>query len=331
MKRFIIILLTCAMLVGCLASCNFGNTQPNAQPEPEPPATNDPIDYTKADDTPNMTISYDMSLVAELYLSLDGAEESEKIYLDQLDGQLTVGEVVFDRVSYGENVEVKFEGAYTCSDPQISVEYNGTVSGTEDEKAILTIMARITQQKNCYLLESSTDNEIAEYIAAYYFDGVCYLVLFNENGIAFRVYFMEVEYAELPLTDGMSLKATDIASYLGIFEYSVNLNVVDGQIYNYGHLYKIKYYNNIKINVEWCRENLHFWGIAQNEGLDLLDKINEEKGCYVIYSDESESYYEELAIFIIDGTYYFIDVTEAYRYGVCIMVMCRGVPLDEGK
>ncbi len=33
MKRFILILLICAMLVGCLVSCNIVDTQPNAQPE----------------------------------------------------------------------------------------------------------------------------------------------------------------------------------------------------------------------------------------------------------------------------------------------------------
>ena len=41
MKRFIIILLTCAMLIGCLASCNIVDTQPNAQPE-EPEEAPDP-------------------------------------------------------------------------------------------------------------------------------------------------------------------------------------------------------------------------------------------------------------------------------------------------
>ena len=33
MKKIILILLTCAMLVGCLVSCNIVDTQPNAQPE----------------------------------------------------------------------------------------------------------------------------------------------------------------------------------------------------------------------------------------------------------------------------------------------------------
>ena len=38
MKRFILIMLTCAMLVGCLASCNILDPQQNAQPEePENP------------------------------------------------------------------------------------------------------------------------------------------------------------------------------------------------------------------------------------------------------------------------------------------------------
>ena len=322
MKRLILILLICAMLVGCLVSCNFGNTQPNAQPEPEPPATNDPIDYTKADDTPNMTISYDMSLVANLYLALDETEADEKIYLTQFDGQLTVGDIVFDQVSYGENVEVKFEGAYTCSDLQISVEYNGAVSGTEDEKEILTIMARIIQQKNCYSLKSSTDNEIAEYIAAYYFDGVCYLVLFNENGVAFSVYSMEVEYAELPLTDGLSFIAETFAMWEALSSSFVcKIDVVGNEVYYFDDLCKVIYYNAIKIDAEWCRDNVNvFDEDNETKMMNIIEKMNNEKGCFVIECIVDD-YRDEFAVYCFDNVYYLVDVTNAYRGGVWISRM----------
>ena len=331
MKRLILILLTCVMLMGCLVSCNFGNTQPNAQPEPEPPATNDPIDYTKADDTPNMTISYDMSLVANLYLALDETEAAEKIYLTQFDGQLTVGDIVFDQVSYGENVEVKFEGAYACSDPQISVEYNGAVSGTEGEKEILTIMARIIQQKNCYLLKSSTDNKIAEYIAAYYFDEVCYLVFFNENGVAFSVYRMEVEYTEFVLTEGTDFVAEGFAIWEVLSSSGqLKIKVIDGKVYNWDRLYNVIYYNDLKMNYEWCQDKLHAFGeYSHEEMMDIVVRINSEKGCFVIESagDNSQSH-SEYAVYCFDNVYYLVDVTDGYRGGVYVYRMYYYSPVE---
>ena len=352
MKRFILIILAFAMLAACLSSCNAVDTQSapepseenesqtqpapepseenesQTQPAPEPSEKNDPIDYTKAEDTPNVTIPYDMSLVADLYLAAGERAEADSIYLDVTDGNLTVEDILFDEISYVENTDVKYDGLYNCYAPEISVEFNGMISGAEDEKEVLTVMTRIAQQKNCYLLRSSTVNEIADYIAAYHIDGVCYLAIFKNNVVS-KIYFMKIEYAEPVLTEGMEIKSEDIASRVGIGDARVFLTVVDGNIYNYGYLQKIKYYNEIKINIEWCRENLGWWAIDKADGMSLFEKMNEENGCFVIFTDESVPYHREFAIFVIDGVYYFIDVTRAYRRGVCVMIMSSGVPLEE--
>ena len=47
-------------------------------------------------------------------------------------------------------------------------------------------MQRIAKQENCYLIKSSIDNNLADFIAAYYIEGICYFVSFFEDGTAFR-------------------------------------------------------------------------------------------------------------------------------------------------
>ena len=307
------------------------------------------VDYTKETDTPYVDISYDMSLIADLYLSIEGAWDPAKMYIDVIDGQLYINEVLFDQVTYEENVEVKYADKHMCIIPAINVEYNNGISGTEEEIELLTLMTRIAQQKNCYLLKSSVDNDFAEYIAAYHIDDVCYIVLFDEEGTVLCIYYMEIEYAEPVLTEGMKIIADSMASLGGFLDDTVSLTVVDGQIYNFGSLYKIKYRNAFKLNIEWCRENLHFWRTnetgkmadngnpnqtpenVQKAGMNLLEKINEESGCFVIYSAEENSHYYDYAIFVIDGDYYFIDVTKVNWRNAWILNLCATERAEDNK
>ena len=70
MKKFILILLTCAMLIGCLASCNILDPQSNAQPEPEP--NNNGLDkHPPIEDNNNDLISILSDYLKRLYISYD--------------------------------------------------------------------------------------------------------------------------------------------------------------------------------------------------------------------------------------------------------------------
>lgn len=349
MKKTVMILLSCIMLASCLVSCDTGDiSQEPTQPESEsfeqselPTQTEhsetiEPVDYTKESDTPYRVILYDMALAADLYLAAGERVEADEVFFTVTDGKVTWKDVLFDEISYGQNIDIKYDSLYHCYAPNISVEYNGRIWGTNDEKEILILMARISQQKHCYILRSSTANEIADCIAAYYLDGVCYFA-FIKNDVVSKIYCFEAAYAEPVLTEGMEIQSERTVSWgwgSGIEEHrTVHLTVVDGRIYNDGRLQKIKYYGGIKINVEWCRQYLSpaDWSIDKTVGMELLARMNEEAGCFVICPDDTEPYYHEFAIFVIDGVYYFIDITKAYWRDVCIEDMSSGVPLKESE
>ena len=283
------------------------------------------VDYTKETDTPYVDISYDMSLIADLYLSIEGAWDPAKMYIDVIDGQLYINEVLFDQVTYEENVEVKYADKHMCIIPAINVEYNNGISGTEEEIELLTLMTRIAQQKNCYLLKSSVDNDFAEYIAAYHIDDVCYIVLFDEEGTVLCIYYMEIEYAEPVLTEGMKIELGMFAIWEALSSPGGGkISVIDNEIYWGTKLYKLKYYNGLKIKTEWCKENVHFFDVNHDEGIDLLERLNEEKGCFIMYRVDGSN--SELAIYVIDGVYYFIDdIEKCYRSAVWISRMYYGV------
>ena len=65
-----------------------------------------------------------------------------------------------------------------------------------------------------------------------------------------KVYSMNVEYADPVLTDGMEINAKTFAvvKVLSSGGY-VDLKVVGDEIYHFGDLFKIKYYNEIKIDI----------------------------------------------------------------------------------
>lgn len=334
MKRILLSVFLCFALCACIVSCGNSDSNPNVSQAGGESAF---VDYTKEEDTPYVNIQYDMSLLANLYLTTDESCPS-RIYLSCNGGRLYIGEVLFDQVSYEENIEVKYAPIYDYHTTDVIKEDNGTIWLTEGETEILTLMKRIEQQKNCYLLKSSVENDYAEYIAAYYIDEVCYLVFFNEEGIVFCIYSMEAEYAEPIFTDGMEIYADCMADvYAGIIDDRVKLNIIDGQIYKSGHLYKIQYCNDFKINIEYCRENMHFWRTnetgsissnpnqtyedVQSAGIKLLERMNEQHGFFMLCSTEEAPYEERLAVYFIDGEYYFVDVTKPYeRIGKIVVV-----------
>ncbi len=350
MKKLILILTLIFALALCFVACDVESnegglaetptteaptTEASTVEEPTTKEADAPIDYTEEGDTPYVNIPYEMSLIADLYFALGESGEVDSIYLDVTDGKLTIGDVWFDEISYGENVEVKYDDFYDYYYPEIGDEEKDKTPDPEREREIAIVLNRIAQQKNCYLLKSSTDNGMAEFITAYYFNGTCYLALFND-GIVSKIYSMEVEYAEPVLVDGMNIVGRDIGSYAGVVNSGIQINVYDGQLYNFGHLREIKYYNKVKINIEWCDEHVHFRSTPETGpingtnpsseevhyvGMKLLEKINREKGCFVIYSAETEAYYEELAIFVFDGVYYFIDITKTNRSNACIYLI----------
>ena len=189
------------MLVGCLVSCNIVDTQPNAQPnaQPEKPETpsNDnptngeenknPTPDTVNNDTPNKIITDDMEFVAEIYLVAGMMSFLPNFEIKIDNGLLYICDIPFDEVAYVKNVDVKYESTYQCYNPYMTVEYSEVVSGNENEIEIITLMQRIAKQENCYLIKSSTSNNLADFIAAYYIEGVCYFVSFFEDGTAFRI------------------------------------------------------------------------------------------------------------------------------------------------
>lgn len=342
-KKLLSATLLCLALCACIMSCGSSDNIPDETQAEDETAF---VDYTKEDDTPFVNIPYDMSLLANLYLTTDESCPS-RIYLSCNGGRLYIGEVLFDQVSYEENIEVKYAPIYDYHTTEVIKEDNGTLWLTEGETEILTLMKRIAQQKNCYLLKSSVENDYADYIAAYYIDEVCYLVFFNEEGIAFCIYSMEAEYAEPNFTDGMEIYADCMANLHGIGDMNVKLNVEDGQIYKYGYLYKIQYCNDFKIDIEYCRENMHFWrtnetGSAnskpnqthedvQNAGIRLLERMNEQHGFFMLCSTEEAPYEERLAVFLIDGEYYFIDITKPYERIGKIWIICGTENYKEEK
>lgn len=193
MKRFILILLTCAMLAGCLASCK----RMDMYGRPETPVPNDnptngeenknPTPDTVNNDTPNKIITDDMEFVAEIYLVAGKMSFLPNFEIKIDNGLLYICDIPFDEVAYVKNVDVKYESTYQCYNPHMTVEYSEVVSGNENEIEIITLMQRIAKQENCYLIKSSTNNNLADFIAAYYIEGVCYFVSFFEDGTAFRI------------------------------------------------------------------------------------------------------------------------------------------------
>jgi len=357
MKKTVMILLSCIMLASCLVSCDTGDisqvptqpesesfeqnelpTQPESesfeqnelptQPEPEPLETIEPVDYTKESDTPYMAIPYDMVLAAELYLAAGERVESDEVFFTVTDGKVTWKDVLFDEISYEQNIDVKYDSLYHYYVPNISVGNDGTIWDVNEKNEFQILMARIAQQKHCYILKSSMANEVADFIAAYYLDGVCYLALIK-NDVVSRIYCFEAAYAEPVLTEGMVIKSENIASQMGIGDARVILTVVDGQIYKGKRLQKIKYYGGFKIDIEWCRENLDSWKIGTAAGMELLERMQEEHGCFVIYPVDPAPYNRETAIYVIDGEYYFFDITKAYWRGICISNISKGVPSEK--
>ena len=313
MKKFILTVFLCLSLCACIIACD--NNPDNTPDDTHTDGNNDLVDCVEEDDTPYVNVPYDMSLVADLYLTADDASDATKIYIDSIDGQIYIGDILFDQVTYKENVKVNYY-------PAIPSEYNGKVWGTEDEAKVLTLMTRIARQKNCYLLKSSADNILAEYISAYYIDGVCYLLFFNEDGMVFRIYYMEIEYAEPIFTDGMELDLELYAMWRALSspDYAT-LSVKDHKIYYAGEIFKCKYFNALKINTEWCNENVAFYAVDHSEGMELLDRLNEEKGCFVIYYAGEQSFRYEIAVYVIDGVYYSLDVTNCSRDNILISRM----------
>ena len=349
MKKTIMILLSCIMLASCLVSCDIGDiSQEPTQQEPEsfeqselPTQTEhsetlEPVDYTKESDTPYRVIPYDMGFAADFYLAAGERVEADYVYVDVTDGKVTWEDVLFDEISYEQNIDVKYDSSYHCYASDISIAFDGAGWDIEDKNEIRILMTRIAQQKHCYILRSSTANEVADCIAAYYLDGVCYFA-FIKNDVVSKIYCFEAAYAEPVLTEGMEIQSERTVSWgwgSGIEEHStVHLTVVDGRIYNDGRLQKIKYYGGIRINVEWCRQNLApaDWSIDKTIGMELLERMNEEAGCFVIVPDDEEAYYDytEIAIYVINGVYYFVDITKAYWRDAYILDMSSGVPLAE--
>ena len=344
MKRLLLAIFLCMALCACIVSCGNSDSTPDETQVTDESAS---INYTKEDDTPFVNIPYDMSLLANLYLTADESVPS-RIYLSYNGGNLFIGEVLFDQISYEENPEVKYAPIYDYHTTEVIKEDNRTVWVSEGENEIFTLITRIAQQKNCYLLKSTVENDYAEYIAAYYIDEVCYLVFFNDEGIAFCIYCMEAEYHEPIFSEGMEIYAYCMAdSYGGILEDCVKLNIIDGKIYNFGDLYKIQYCNDFKINIEYCREHMHFWKTnetgsigsnpnqtyedVQNAGIRLLERLNEQHGFFMIYSTEEASREKRLAVFLVDGEYYFIEVTKPYERIGKIAIICGTENYKEEK
>ena len=89
------------------------------------------------------------------------------------------------------------------------------------------------------------------------------------------------------------------------------------------------YTNAVKIDIEEWKKEMHFWStnetdelddptpeIVQSAGIRLLERMNEETGCFILYTAEETAEYRELVVFLIDGDYYFMDITNGV-YVIC--------------
>ena len=183
-------MLTCAMLVGCLVSCNIVDTQPNAQPDvTEPTNDSDNLQLFESQQTfethDDLIIDSDnnmectLDFLAYKFLQRPEYSYSYSLHVKVIGENLYLNDIMYEYVSYVDNVDVVYHEAMIYG-----------VNMFEPEKA--PILEQIKSQEHCYLLKTDIETAFGKVIAVYYIDGVCYFVSF-EDEVVQRIHFALIE------------------------------------------------------------------------------------------------------------------------------------------
>ncbi len=175
MKKFVLIILLCVALAICFVACDIATENPDGEQTSETLTTEEP---TSEKTTTEESTTEALEFTAASFLQQPQLSWSYLLQVKVVDGQTYLNEVLYESVTYVENLNIVYTEAMLNS------------TTIEPEKA--PILEAIKLQEHCYLLETQTETAYGQTIVAYYIDGVCYFVSFLD-GEVLRIHYAIID------------------------------------------------------------------------------------------------------------------------------------------
>lgn len=294
-KRIAILLLGVLLLlsmVGCLQENTQNvNTTPNATDENTTPNTEVTTPPATDPSTPPAGTPYPIVYTATLFAQPKFTSAVFSVDFNPTENNcFYINGDLYASVGICDNFSVNFE------------------SFDEDEQKA-AVLEKIKEAESCFVLESQTEKDYMQKIAIYTIDNMYYF-LDNYNGVVMRVWRSE----QFPLPEN-NITPTPPSNEEPIVYTAMPF--VSGWIVSgvFPLEFKCAENNNFYLNGT-LYENI---GLCENFDVDLeafetdeqrtivLEKIKNAESCFVLEATTEKAYMQKIAIYTIDGVYYFLD------------------------
>ena len=341
MKKLILLILVCSLLLLTLTSCLQNDKGEETTPQDitestTPHQSND--ETTTPDKSPDVATPPDNTTVIvppkEISIPVEEVFNTEKVrfeaqpFIQDASIIYVQWDMRFEISEYGVFIDnTLYDSAKIISNLTITYPVKIASATNTDMDTMISILEKIQNSETCYLLETKKQKDYQ--VAVYVIDNLYFIVSFRENGIVAKIHYVDLsdiptpeippEVTTPPQNNNIpvpsennpfgneevvfktKLLTTVIASSWGGFEVRTTSN---GEIYLDGVLYENKGVfdtPDIVYNQQILSESLR-----KEELSKILEKIQDAESYYVLETQDANKYGDKFSIYYINGTYYFL-------------------------